>query len=84
MTHYRQSILDLTQRSLDALMRDVKAGRLTDEHVTYLRRIAASVPAALDPSDGVMPPDSRHADSSPRGRNYAAEAAYALALAGIT
>jgi len=71
-------VLDLTQRSLDALMRDATAGRLTDDHVAHLRRIAASVPAADDSETRETPSTSRTADSSPRGRNYAAEAAYAL------
>jgi len=63
-------------------MRDATAGRLTDDHVAHLRRIAASVPAADDPEARETPPTSRTADSSPRGRNYAAEAALALLAIG--
>ncbi len=77
ITNYR-SVLDLTQRSLDALMRDAKAGRLTDDHLTHLRRIAASVPAANDPEPGETPAPVETQTALTRGRNYHAEAAYAL------
>lgn len=51
---YRSEYEDITQRHLDALVRDVKAGRLSDAQITQLRAFAQSLPAAIDP-DGEMP-----------------------------
>lgn len=46
---YRSEFAELSQRHLDALIRDVKTGRLTDDQITSLRAFAQSLPAASDP-----------------------------------
>lgn len=82
VTDYR-SDLDLTQRALDRLMADAKAGRLSDDHITHLRRIAAAVPAAPTPDAGETPGAPRQDQTAPVGRNYIAEARLALSGLGI-
>lgn len=86
VTDYR-STLDLTQKAIERIVADIKAGRLTDDHLTQLRQIAADLPAGLTP-------DATETVSAPRGsqtaaelRNYPAELALAehmLARLGIT
>jgi HK97 family phage prohead protease len=79
---YRSDVLDLTQRHIDALLRDAKAGRLTADHITHLRALAQTLPAASDP-DGEMPAPVAPQTAVTR-RNYAAELHYALARHGLT
>jgi HK97 family phage prohead protease len=81
ITDYRS--LDLNQRAIDKLMADLKAGRLSDDHITHLRRLAALVPAADAPADGETPSDSATQTASQARRRYDLEAAYALASAGV-
>ena len=78
---YRSDVLNLPQRHIDALLRDLKAGRLSDDHVTHLRALAQSLPAASDP-DGEMPEPVAPQTAVTR-RNYVAEARLALANAGV-
>lgn len=75
VTDYR-SELDLTQRALDKLFADVKAGRLGPDHISYLKRITALVPADSTPSvNGEMPNGAGRSSDSPTGvRNYQSEA----------
>lgn len=75
VTDYR-SELDLTQRALDKLFLDAKSGKLTDEHVSYLMRIAQMVPADSTPSGtGETPSGTSGNQTVPVGvRNYQAEA----------
>ncbi len=82
VTNYRSDVLDLTQRHIDALLRDAKAGRLTADHITHLRALAQTLPAASDP-DGEMPAPVAPQTAVTR-RNYAAELHYALARHGLT
>lgn len=78
---YRSDFEQLTQRHIDALLRDAKAGRLTDDHITHLRALAHTLPAASDP-DGETPAPVVTQTAVPR-RNYMAEARLLLVNAGI-
>jgi HK97 family phage prohead protease len=82
VTDYR-STLDLTQRALDRLMADVKAGRLTDDHITHLRQIASGLPAGTTPDAGETPDAPRISQAVTVHRNYQAEARLALLSAGV-
>jgi HK97 family phage prohead protease len=77
--NYR-SALDLPQRHIDALMRDFKAGRLTDDHLTHLRAFAQQLPAASIPDGETPKPDAPQ--TADQRRNYMAEARYLLQRAG--
>lgn len=79
---YRSDFETFTQRHIDALVRDVKAGRLTDDHIVSLRALAQTLPAASDP-DGEMPAPVAPQTAVLR-RNYAAELQFALARHGLT
>lgn len=75
-----RSDLDLSQRALDRLIADIKAGRLTDDHITQLRQIAAELPAGHTPDPGETPGAPRVPQTATELRNYPAE----LALAEFT
>lgn len=79
---YRADILDLPRRHIDALLRDARAGRLSDDHITSLCALAQTLPAASDP-DGEMPAPVAPQTAVTR-RNYAAEASLALTRYGLT
>ena len=79
--NYRSDVLDLPQRHIDALVRDLKAGRLTDDHIHTLRAFAQTLPAASDP-DGEMPAPVAPQTADTR-RNYIAELRLALTGTGI-
>lgn len=80
---YRADVLDLTQRHIDALLRDAKAGRLSDDHITHLRALAHTLPAATALENGEMPlPPGQTQTAVPR-RNYAAELQFVLARHGL-
>lgn len=81
VTGYR-SVLDLTQKSIDRLMADLKAGRLTDDHITHLRRLIADLPAASDPN-GETPDPVVPQTAAPAKRNYLAELDLVLVGAGV-
>lgn len=75
VTNYR-STLDLSAKAIDRLFADLKAGRLTDDHLIQLRRLIADLPAASDPSaETVASVTNQTAD--PAKRNYMTELAYA-------
>lgn len=76
VTDYRAD-LDLTRKAIDRIMADLTAGRLTDDHLTHLRRIAAALPAAVTPDAGETPDAPRQDQTAPVGRNYQAEHALA-------
>lgn len=65
---YRADVLDLPQRHIDALLRDLKAGRLSDDHVLSLRALAQSLPAATAPN-GETPEPGQPQTAATR-RNY--------------
>lgn len=78
---YRSDVLDLPQRHIDALIRDLKAGRLSDDHIQTLRAFAQTLPAASDP-DGEMPAPVAPQTAVQR-RNYLTELRLASLQAGI-
>jgi len=80
VTNYR-SELDLPQRHIDALLRDVKAGRLSDDHIISLRALAQTLPAASDPDPETGEPVTPQT-VGPR-RNYLAELRLAALQAGL-
>ena len=81
VTNYRSTI-DLSAKAIDRLMTDLKAGRLSDDHLDQLRRLFAEMPAASDPI-GEMPESVTNQTADQR-RNYIAELNLALYEAGIT
>lgn len=85
VTDYR-SDLDLSQRALDRLIADIKAGRLTDDHLSQLRQIVAELPAGTVPDAGETPDAPRGDQTAPARRNYSTELALAdvFARLGIT
>ena len=80
VTSYR-SDLDLIQKALDRLDDEIKRGRLSEDHILHLRRIAAALPAVLDPDAGEMPAAPVDPQTEVGKRNYELEAR--LALLGI-
>lgn len=81
VTDYRS--LDLTARHIDALLKDAKAGRLTDDHITHLRQIAELLPADTAPNGSETDPEPRGNQTAQTHRNYKAEARLALLMADI-
>lgn len=81
VTDYRG--LDLTQRSLDRLVADLKAGRLNDDHLTTLRQIAVMLPADGAPNQSETDPVRAPNQTAQTRRNYQAELSLALAGLGI-
>lgn len=81
-----RSDLDLSQRALDRLIADIKAGRLTDDHLSQLRQIVAELPAGTVPDAGETPDAPRGDQTAPARRNYSTEIALAdvFARLGIT
>lgn len=76
---------DLNARALDRVLADLKAGRLTEAHLTTIRQIAAALPADVAPEGRQADPTTRAADgSTPLIRNRIAEARLALAAAGLS
>ena len=72
---------DLTQRAIDRLLIDAKRGVLTDDHITHLRALAQSLPAASDPDPETGEPVAPQTAAT--RRNYMAEARLTLSSAGI-
>lgn len=68
---YHTDVLDLTRRHLEALVRDAENNRLTDEHQSLIRRLAALVPAASGPdSDERSDAPAASPDSTLSARTY--------------
>lgn len=74
VTNYR-STLDLSAKAIDRLMADLKAGRLTDDHLLQLRRLVADLPADSTPT-GEMPKSGATQTAIPT-RNFETEFAHA-------
>lgn len=81
VTNYR-STLDLSAKAIDRLMADLKAGRLTDDHLIQLRRLIADLPAATT-SNGETPEPGANQTVDAAKRNYLTELTYALSGLGI-
>lgn len=73
---------DLIQRSIDLLIANAKRGVLRDDHITHLRALTQSLPAAIDPNGET--PEPVVPQTAVTRRNYAAELEYALARHGLT
>ena len=82
VTDYR-STLDLTAKAIDRLVADLKAGRLSDDHITHIRRFVADLPAATDP-DGETPDPVKNQTEVQQRRNYVTELNLALFESGVT
>lgn len=82
VTDYR-SALDLTAKAIDRIAADLKAGRMTDQHLTHLRRLVADLPAASDP-DGETPVPVVTQTAVHAKRNYLAELDLVLVGAGVS
>jgi HK97 family phage prohead protease len=80
VTNYR-SDLDLPQRHIDALLRDAKRGVLSSDHITSLRALAQSLPAASDPDPETGEPVTPQTAAT--RRNYLAEARLVCLEAGV-
>jgi HK97 family phage prohead protease len=78
---YRSDVLDLPQRHIDALLRDAKRGVLSSDHITSLRALAQSLPAASDPDPETGEPVTPQTAAT--RRNYLAEARLVCLEAGV-
>lgn len=83
VTNYR-SDLDLTDRAIEMLLRDVKRGILTDAQLDQLRRLALMVPAVPGTSDRETRSDAATRTEPETCRNYVSEARLALLGSGLS
>jgi HK97 family phage prohead protease len=82
VTDYR-SAADVAAKEIEHIYLSLKAGTLTDSHITQLRRLIADLPAVIGP-DGETPEPSEKQTADPAKRNYITELNLALFNAGVT